>query len=96
MGFYPPGKDAEFDGFFDQLEVGEKGIFRSVEGHVILWLRDRQTSIPLSYEAAKPAVIQDLLRRFKAYYLNDWLIAKRREVNTKVYEDVLAGVTLGR
>ena len=94
MGFYAPGKDAEFDEFFGQLEVGERGIFRSVEGHVILWLRERHTSRPLSYEEAKPAVIRDVSRRFKAYYIADWLATKRREVDVKVYEDVLAGVTV--
>lgn len=94
MGFYPPGKDEEFDGFFAQLEVGEKGVFRSVEGHVVLWLRERHIKTQLSYEEAKPAVVRDVSRRFKAYYLSDWLDAKRKEVNIKVYEDVLAGVTL--
>ncbi len=95
MGFYPPGKDAEFDEFFAQLEVGGKGIFRSVEGHVVLWLRERLTSHPLTYEESKPAVIRDVSRRFKAYYLSDWLATKRSEVNVKVHEDALAGVTVG-
>jgi foldase protein PrsA len=94
MGFYPPHKDEEFDEFFAQLEVGEKDIFRSVEGHVILWLKERHTSRQLSYDEAKPAVVRDVSRRFKAYYLNDWLEAKRRELNVKVYDDVLAGVTI--
>jgi parvulin-like peptidyl-prolyl isomerase len=94
MGFYPPGKDAEFDGFFDQLEVGEKGIFRSVEGHVVLWLRERHGKRQLSYEEAKPAVVRDVSRRFKAYYLNDWLEEKRGDLGVTVYEDALAGVTL--
>ena len=94
MGFYAPGKDAEFDVFFGELEVWERAIFRSVEGHVILWLRERLTSRPLSYEEAKPAVIRDVSRRFKSYFLNDWLATKRGEVNVKVYEDALAGVTI--
>ncbi len=95
MGFYAEGRDEEFDSFFAQMEVGEKGIFRSVEGHVVLWLRERHTSHPLSYEEARPTVIQDVSRRFKTYYFNDWLKAKRREVNVRVYEDALAGVTVG-
>jgi peptidyl-prolyl cis-trans isomerase C len=95
MGFYTPGRDAEFDQFFNQLEVGQKGVFRSVEGHVVLWLRERHTQRPLSYEEAKPAVIQDVSRRYKARYLNDWLTQKRREVNVRVYEDALAAVTVG-
>jgi len=94
MGFYPPGKDEEFDAFFDQLEPGEMGVFRSVEGHVVLWLRERYEGRQLSFEEAREAVERDVSRRFKPRYMSDWVRQKREDLNVQVYEDALANVVI--
>lgn len=94
MGFYPPGKDEEFDAFFDQLEPGEMGVFRSVEGHVVLWLRERYEGRQLSFEEARQAVERDVSRRFKPRYMSDWVRQKREDLNVQVYEDALANVVI--
>jgi parvulin-like peptidyl-prolyl isomerase len=94
MGVYPVGKDVEFDAFFEEMEEGEMKIFRSVEGHVVLWLRDRQEVQPLSFERAKPAVRKDIARRFKDARLKDWLTDKREELGLKTYMTPLEGLAL--
>jgi peptidyl-prolyl cis-trans isomerase C len=94
MGFYSVGQDPEFDGFFAQMQVGDMAVFRSVEGHVVLWLRERRERQPLTFEVARPAVERDVSRRARQTAIGDWVSAKRKELGVKVYADRLAQVNL--
>jgi peptidyl-prolyl cis-trans isomerase C len=94
MGFYAIGRDEEFDKFFAQMEVGDVRVFRSVEGHVVVWLRERDESKPLTYEEAHDVVMSDVARKLRGNYIDRWLEKRRSERNVKVYEDRLAQVDL--
>jgi len=95
MGFVAPGKDEEFDGFFATMEVGDIKIFRSVEGHVILWLRGRQEEKGTTFEEARSAAEQSLLPAYKARALKEWISKRRKDLNVKINEAVLSEVDLG-
>jgi parvulin-like peptidyl-prolyl isomerase len=95
MGFVVRGKDEEFDGFFDTMEEGEMAIFRSVEGHVILWLKKRQEEKAPTFEEARAAAEESLRPAYKARALKDWVAERREELNLKINEDLLSRVELG-
>ncbi len=92
MGFLPIGKDIEFDGFFEEMKVGEKQIFRSVEGYVVLWLREKRESRLPAFEEVKERIRKDLLPSFKDRFLSDWLARRRQKVGIKIDEDLLSRV----
>jgi len=95
MGFQVRGKDTEFDGFFDTMEEGDITIFRSVEGNVILWLRQRQMEKTPTFEEAYEAAEQSLTPVYKARMVKDWVNKRRDEVKVKVNESLLLEVDLG-
>jgi peptidyl-prolyl cis-trans isomerase C len=95
MGFYPTGKDPEFDGFFAQMQVGDMKIFRSMEGHVVLWLRARQEATdPLPYDQARSMVQRDVALRYGQVHFERWIAAKRKELNVTVNEALLPTINL--
>jgi peptidyl-prolyl cis-trans isomerase C len=95
MGFMVIGKDQEFDGFFETMEEGDIEIFRSVEGHVILWLRQRQEEKTPTLEQAYEAAAQSLSPVYKARMVKDWVNKRRDEVGVKVDEALLTEVETG-
>jgi parvulin-like peptidyl-prolyl isomerase len=95
LGFYPVGKDTEFDQFFAEMEVGEIRYFRSLEGHLILWLREkRERSVP-TFEQARQSVSTSLLPRFKDRALRDWISETRQRYGVTTDESVLRQIELG-
>lgn len=95
MGFVAKGRDEEFDGFFAQMNVGDMKIFRSVEGHVILWLKSRQEEKAPTFEEAQAAAEESLRPVYKARVLRDWVNKRREDVHLRIHEDLLSQVDLG-
>ena len=95
MGFMVIGKDQEFDGFFETMEEGDIEMFRSVEGNVILWLRQRQMEKTPTFEEAYEAAEQSLTPVYKARMVKDWVSKRREDVNVEVNEALLPEVDLG-
>ena len=56
VGFLKVEDDPEFDGFLKTMQVGEKKAFRSLEGYVVLWLREYHTPRPATFEEARASV----------------------------------------
>ncbi len=90
MGFTPLGKDTEFDGFVAQMSPGDKRIFRSLEGYVVLWLREKRESHIPTFEEAKHRVRTDLLPSYKDQVLASWIAKRRQEVGVRIDEDLLS------
>jgi peptidyl-prolyl cis-trans isomerase C len=95
MGFLPLGKDEEFDGFLDTMEVGQWKAFRSLEGFVVLWLRERRESRVPTLEEARDEVAKDLLPDYRDEILADWITAERERRGVKINASVLEQVDLG-
>jgi len=95
MGFMVKGKDQEFDGFFETMEEGDIEVFRSVEGNVILWLRQRQEEKTPTFEEAYEAAEQSMAPVYKARTVKDWVNKRREEMKVKVNESLLPEVDLG-
>jgi peptidyl-prolyl cis-trans isomerase C len=94
MGFYPEGKDTEFDGFFATMQVGDISYFRSVEGHVILWLRQRHEKRVPTFEEARESVETDIRPAYKDAMLARWLTERRRQLGVRINQPVLEGLEL--
>ncbi len=95
MGFMIIGKDEEFDGFFATMEEDDIEVFRSVEGHVILWLRHRQEEKTPTFEEAYDAAEKSLKPVYKARMVKEWVNKRREDVKVKVNEALLPEVDLG-
>jgi peptidyl-prolyl cis-trans isomerase C len=95
MGFLPEGKDPEFDGFLSTMDIGEMKEFRSLEGFVILWLRERRERMLPSFDEALPMMEQTLRPAYRDQILNEWLAEEYERRGVKVHEDVLEQVALG-
>ncbi len=95
MGFMAKGKDTEFDGFFSTMDEEDIEIFRSVEGHVIVWLRRRQEEKIPTYEEARAAAEQSLRPLYKARMHKEWVGQRRKDVKVKINEALLLEVDLG-
>ena len=94
VGFLKEGDDAEFDGYLETMEVGEIRYVRSVEGHVILWLRDRHELKPATYENARPTIEKSLVKTYKDRVLADWLVAEREARGVVVNPEPLEAISL--
>jgi peptidyl-prolyl cis-trans isomerase C len=94
MGFLPKGKDPEFDGFLAQMKADDIKVFRSVEGHVVLWLHRRIESKTPTFEEAREAVGQQLRPAYKHRYLQQWLSERRRELNVRTNASLLEELDL--
>lgn len=95
LGFLPIGQDPEFDQFFAEMEVGEIRYFRSLEGQVILWLRDKRERTVPTLEQARHTIAGKLLPRFKDRMLVDWLRDTRERLGVTTDEVVLEQIDLG-
>jgi parvulin-like peptidyl-prolyl isomerase len=95
MGFLPLGKDEEFDGFFETMEVGETKPFRSVEGFVILWLRERHDRRIPEFEEARDKVALALAPGYRDQTLTEWITDERARLGVEVDESLLAELDLG-
>ncbi len=93
-GFMKEGDDAEFEGYLETMEVGDIRYFRSLEGHVILWLRERHELRPASLEEAWPTVEKQLRGTYKDKVLEDWLAAERAARGVKVHPEGLEAISL--
>ncbi|MGD9402869.1 MAG: peptidylprolyl isomerase [bacterium] len=94
LGFMALGQDEEFDIFFESMQVGETRYFRSLEGHVILRLRERHEERLAAYEEAEASIRRDLLDHYKDLKLEEWLAAERESRGMKVYSDRLEPISL--
>ncbi len=94
MGFMPLGRDVEFDGFFETMEVGETKYFRSLEGHVILRLEERREAKPATFEEAAPVIRKNLIDYYRSKALEEWLAAERETRGVKVYPERLEPIVL--
>jgi peptidyl-prolyl cis-trans isomerase C len=94
MGFYELGKDREFDGFWKTMDEGDMEVFRSVEGFVVLWLKDRREARKPSFEEIREQVVEDLTPAYKDKFLMDWAAEQRRERGVEVYGSALEEVEL--
>jgi parvulin-like peptidyl-prolyl isomerase len=95
MGFLPLGKDEEFDGFFATMEVGDIEQFRSVEGFVILWLREKHDRRIPDFEEVRDEVRLALVPAYKEQTLSEWITGERSRLGVEVNEALLAGLDLG-
>jgi peptidyl-prolyl cis-trans isomerase C len=94
MGFLPIGKDQEFDGFLETMDIGERKAFRSLEGFVVLWLRERRESRLPALDEVRDKVQRDLMPHYRDQILADWVTAERRRRGVTVYSSVLNQIDL--
>jgi peptidyl-prolyl cis-trans isomerase C len=94
LGFMALGKDEEFDIFFESMEVGETKYFRSLEGHVILRLDQRDKERYATFEEAKPTIESGLIDQYKDLMLSEWLAGERASRGVKVYPERLEPISL--
>jgi peptidyl-prolyl cis-trans isomerase C len=95
IGMIEQGKDPEFDKFFATMKVGDIKYFRSLEGHMILWLRARRESRLPTFEEAKPEIAEDLLPAYKDKILVDWIQNLRSEKGVTINRAVLDQIAVG-
>lgn len=94
VGFMKEGDDTEFDGYFEEMEVGDIRYVRSLEGHVILWLRERHELRQASFEDARPTVERQLRRLYREKALTDWIAAESAARGMKVHTEPLEAISL--
>jgi peptidyl-prolyl cis-trans isomerase C len=95
LGFIEVGKDPEYDEFFATMEVGDIKYFRSLEGHLIMWLRESRESRLPTFEEARHAVSAALLPAYKDQMLADWIRKVRSERGVTINHSVLEQLDLG-
>jgi parvulin-like peptidyl-prolyl isomerase len=89
VGFLKVGDDEEFDGFLATMQVGEKKVFRSLEGYVVLWLMERHSPRQASFEEARGSVEQRLIQAKKDEILEKWIAERRQAVGVTIDRQVL-------
>jgi parvulin-like peptidyl-prolyl isomerase len=94
VGFLPVGKDAEFDGYLETMEVGETKYFRSLEGHLILRLHARYEERPAAYEDARADIQTNLLRLARDRMLEEWLADQAERRGLETYPEKLEFIEL--
>jgi peptidyl-prolyl cis-trans isomerase C len=95
LGFLPLGKDQEFDGFFELMEVGDIEAFRSVEGFVILRLRERHERRIPDLEEVRDRVVRLIEPVYREEVLARWISDERARLGVKVNEALLGQLDLG-
>jgi parvulin-like peptidyl-prolyl isomerase len=95
LGVVEEGSDEEFDGFFAQMEVGDIRYFRSLEGHLIMWLRERRESRIPTFEQARNVITKAMLPAYKDKILMDWIVAEREELGLTINRSILEQIDLG-
>ncbi|MFH1221186.1 MAG: peptidylprolyl isomerase [Candidatus Eisenbacteria bacterium] len=94
VGFIKVGDDAEFDSFLETMSVGEKKSFRSLEGYVVLWLREKHEPRQASFGEARASVEQRLVQERKDEYIQKWVTERRTERQVAINKEVLEQVIL--
>jgi hypothetical protein len=94
VGFLQVGQDTEFDGFLGTMKPGERKVFRSLEGFVVLWLKSKQEAGPAAFEEARAAVERNLLDARKEQALAKWIAERRAMLGVKINTDALTAVVL--
>ena len=94
VGFLPVGQDKEFDGFLATMTPGEHKEFRSLEGFVVLWLREKHTPRQATFAEARASVEQQLVAGHKEAIIQKWVDARRAERDVKVNTAVLEGIVV--
>ena len=94
VGFLRLGQDKEFDGFLATMQPGERKAFRSLEGVVILWLREKHARRQASFEEARASVEAPLLERLKDEVVAKWAADRRAQLGVAIDRDALARVVL--
>jgi parvulin-like peptidyl-prolyl isomerase len=94
VGFLRKGEDEEFDGFLATMQPGERKAFRSLEGVVVLWLREKHVPRKASFDEARAAIDQVLLQQRKDEIIEKWAAERRAQTSVVINRDVLAGVVL--
>jgi peptidyl-prolyl cis-trans isomerase C len=94
MGVLEKGADQEFDGFLATMEPSQRKVFRSLEGFVVLWLKDLLPARPSSFEEARESIDQRLLPAKKDAIVDRWIAARRAERDIRVNEAVLQEIVL--
>lgn len=94
VGFLALGQDSEFDGFLATMQPGERKAFRSLEGFVVLWLRQKHDARGATFEEARASVERNLLERRKEEVLGKWISDRRAQLGVRINTDVLQGVVL--
>jgi parvulin-like peptidyl-prolyl isomerase len=94
VGFIKVGDDAEFDSFLETMSVGEKKSFRSLEGYVVLWLREKHEPRQASFEEARASVEQRLVQERKDEYIQKWVTERRAERQVAINKEVLEQIVL--
>ena len=94
VGFLKKGDDPEFDGFLATMEPGETRAFRSLEGFVILWLRERHQPRTATYEEALPSIDQRLLQNYRDQAVTNWVADRRAQVGVKVNTPILESLVV--
>jgi parvulin-like peptidyl-prolyl isomerase len=94
VGFMKEGDDAEFDAYFETMEVGDIRYVRSLEGNVILWLRERHELKPASYEDARITIERQFRGLYRERALADWITAESETRGMKVHTEPLEAISL--
>jgi parvulin-like peptidyl-prolyl isomerase len=94
VGFLRKGDDEEFEGFLATMKPGERKAFRSVEGIVVLWLREKHTPRHATFDEARASVEQVLRLRSKDEIIGKWAADRRAQMGVIVNKDALAKVVL--
>jgi hypothetical protein len=93
-GFLKEGDDEEFDPYLEAMEVGEIKYVRSLEGHVILWLRERHELREATYEEARPTIEKRLRGTYREKLLEDWIAAESEARGMKIHTEPLEAISL--
>lgn len=90
VGFMSVGQDTEFDGFVSTMEVSDIKAFRSLEGYVVLWLKERRALRSATYDEAVESIKRVLIEKYQDQILQKWIADRRAErgivVNTETLE----------
>jgi foldase protein PrsA len=93
-GLLTVGQDLEFDGFIATMEVSDIKAFRSLEGYVVLWLRDRRAARPATYDEAVESIRRILVEKYQNALLGKWVADRRIERGVKVNTQALEALVM--
>jgi len=94
VGFMKEGDDPEFDIYLETMEVGDIIYIRSLEGNVILWLRERHELKPAPYEDARIPIEQQFRRVYRERALAEWITAESEARGMKIHTEPLEAISL--
>jgi nucleotide-binding universal stress UspA family protein len=94
VGFMKPEDDPEFAGFLKTMKVGEQKMFRSLEGYVVLWLREYHTPRAATFDEARAPIEKELLQARKDEAADKWIAEKRKAAGVVINEQILDQIVL--